>query len=117
MFGNVWPTQFFHPRINVDCQCWRNPSCQDDARDSQTKAFSKMKGFKGDEKAWPDWQYKFRVEAARSFRQSAAILDWADDLYDQPISESDIQRVAAKENWVDMTNFNMRSGFPQRRAR
>ena len=88
-----------------------------DARDSQTKAFSKMKGFKGDEKAWPDWQYKFRVEAARSFRQSAAILDWADDLYDQPISESDIQRVAAKENWVDMTNFNMRSGFPQRRAR
>ena len=36
-----------------------------DARDSQTKAFSKMKGFKGDEKAWPDWQYKFRVEAAR----------------------------------------------------
>ena len=87
-----------------------------DARDYQTKAFSKMKGFKGDEKAWPDWQYKFRVEAARSFRQSAAILDWADDLYDQPISESNIQRVAAKENWVDMTNFNMRSGFPQRRA-
>ena len=29
-----------------------------DARDFQTKVFSKMKGFKGDEKAWPDWQYK-----------------------------------------------------------
>ena len=28
-------------------------------------------------------------------------------MYDQPISESDIQRVAAKENWVDMANFNM----------
>ena len=26
-----------------------------DARDFQTKAFSKMKSFKGDEKAWPDW--------------------------------------------------------------
>ena len=88
-----------------------------DARDFQTKAFSKMKGFRGDEKAWPDWHYKFRVEAASSFRQSAAILDWADDLYDQPISESDIQLVVAKENWVDMTNFNMRSGSPQRRAR
>ena len=31
-----------------------------DARDFQTKAFSKMKGFKGDEKAWPDRRYKFR---------------------------------------------------------
>ena len=72
------------------------------SRGFQTKASSKMKGFKGDEKAWPDWQYKFRVEAARSFRQAAAILDWADDMYDQPISESDIQRVTAKENWVDM---------------
>ena len=44
-----------------------------DARDFQTKAFSKMKGFKGDEKAWPDWRYKFRVEASRCFRQAAAI--------------------------------------------
>ena len=35
-----------------------------DARDFQTKAFSKMKGFKGDEKAWPGWRYKFRVEAS-----------------------------------------------------
>ena len=24
-----------------------------------------------------------------------------------PISESDIQQVAAKENWVDMASFNM----------
>ena len=31
-----------------------------DARDFQTKAISKMKGFKGDEKAWPGWRYKFR---------------------------------------------------------
>ena len=78
-----------------------------DARDFQTKAFSKMKGFKGDEKAWPDWRYKFRVEASRCFRQAAAIVDWAEDRYDQPISESDIQQVAARENWVDMTIFNM----------
>ena len=28
-------------------------------------------------------------------------------MYDQPISESDIQRVAAKENWVDTSNLNM----------
>ena len=66
-----------------------------------------MKGFKGDEKAWPDWRYKFRVEASRCFRQAAAIVDWAEDRHDQPISESDIQQVAAKENWVDIANFNM----------
>ena len=41
------------------------------------------------------------------FRQAAAILDWAEDRYDQPISESDIQQVAAMENWVDIANFNM----------
>ena len=28
-----------------------------DARDFQTKAISKMKGFKSDEKAWPDWRF------------------------------------------------------------
>ena len=33
--------------------------------------------------------------------------DWAEDRYDQPFSESDIQQVAAKETWVDMANFNM----------
>ena len=66
-----------------------------------------MKGFKGDEKAWPDWRYKFRVEASRCFRQAAAILDWAEDRYVPPISESDIQQVAAKENWFDVANFNM----------
>ena len=78
-----------------------------DARDFQTKAFANMKGLKSDEKAWPDWRYKFRVEASKSFRQAAAILDWAVDVYEQTISESDIQRIAAKENWVDMANFNM----------
>ena len=78
-----------------------------DARDFQTKAFSRMKGFKGDEKACPEWRYKFRVEASRFFRQAAAILDWAEDRCDQPISESDIQQVAARENWADMANFNM----------
>ena len=55
-----------------------------------------MKGFKGNEKAWPDWRYKFRVEASRCFQQAAAILDWAEDKYDLLISESDIQQVAAK---------------------
>ena len=66
-----------------------------------------MKGFKGNEKAWSDWRYKFRVEASRCFQQAAAILDWAEDKYDQQISESDIQQVAAKENWKDMANFDM----------
>ena len=75
-----------------------------DASDFQTKAFSKMKGFKGDEKTWLDWRYKFRVEC---FRPAAAILDGAEDGYDQPMSESDIQQIALRENWVDMANFNM----------
>ena len=48
-----------------------------------------------------------RVEDSRSFRQAATILDWDEDMYLQPISESGIQRVAAKENWVHMVNFNM----------
>ena len=78
-----------------------------DARDVQTKAFSKKKGFKSDEKAWPNSRDMFRVETSRYFRQAAAILDWAEDGYDQPNSESDIQQVAARENWADMTNFNM----------
>ena len=78
-----------------------------DARDFQTKAFTKMKRFKGDEKAWPDWRYKFRVEASPCFRQAGAILDWPEDRYDPPISESDMQQVAPKENWIDMANFNM----------
>ena len=73
------------------------------ARVFRTKAFVKMKGFKGDEKAW----HKFRVEASRRFRQAARILDSAEDRYDQPISESDIQQGAAREKWVDMANFNM----------
>ena len=78
-----------------------------DARDFQTKAFAKMKSFQGDEKARPDWMYKFHVEGSRSFRQAATILDWAEDMFDQPIAESDSQRVAAKEIWVDMANLNM----------
>ena len=41
------------------------------------------------------------------FRQAAAILDWAEDRCDQPISESHIKQVAARENWADMANFNM----------
>ena len=51
-----------------------------DASDFQTKASAKMKGFKGDKKAVPDWRYKFRVQASRSFRQAAAIQDWAEDM-------------------------------------
>ena len=72
------------------------------------KSVSKMKDFKGDENAWPDWRYKFRVESSICFHQAAAILDWAGERYDQPISESDIQQVVAtRENWADMANFNM----------
>ena len=50
---------------------------------------------------------KFRVESSRYLEHAAIILDWAEDRYDLPISESDIQQVAAKENWVDMASFNM----------
>ena len=42
-----------------------------------------------------------------SGRHAAAIQNWAEDRYDQPISESDIQQVASEENWVDMAKFNM----------
>ena len=41
----------------------------------------------------------FCVEASKYFRHAAAILDWAKDKCDQPILESDTQRVTAKENW------------------
>ena len=68
-----------------------------DARDFETKTFTKMKRFKGDEKGLAG----FRVEASRCFRQAA------EDRYDQWISESDIEQGAAKENWFDMTIFNM----------
>ena len=77
-----------------------------DTQDFQKKAFSKMKGFKGDEKTWADWRYKFRVGTPRSYRQTAAILDLTEDRYDQPISESDIKQVAARESWADMTTLN-----------
>ena len=60
---------------------------------SKAKAFSKMKGLNGDEKTWPDWRYKFRVEASRCFHHAAAILDGAENRYDQSISEADIQQV------------------------
>ena len=55
-----------------------------------------MKGSEGDEKAWPDWRHKFCVEASRCVRQAVATLGWAEDRCDQPISESDIQQVAAE---------------------
>ena len=78
-----------------------------DARDFQTTCVFLDEGVKGDEKAWSDRRYKFRVEASRCFLQAASILDWVEDRYDQPISESDIQQVAAKEILADMANFNM----------
>ena len=77
------------------------------ARDFQAKAFSKMKGFKGDEKTRPDWRCKFRVEASRCLHHAAAILDWAENRYDQPISEADTRPVAATENPSVLVNFNM----------
>ena len=78
-----------------------------DARDFQTKTFTKMVGFKGDEKAWHHWRHKFRFVPSRCFGQAAAILDWAEDRYDQPISESGTEQIDAKENWVDVANTNM----------
>ena len=71
-----------------------------DARDSHTKALAELRGFKGDEKDWPDWRYKFRVEASRCFRQAAAILDWAEDMIRSTDSlNQTFNEVAAKENW------------------
>ena len=40
--------------------------------------------------AWSGWVYEFRIEAARCFRQVAA------NRHDQPISDSDIQLLAAQ---------------------
>ena len=77
-----------------------------DARDSQTKSVFQDERFKGDEKAWPDWR-EVSCRGFKCFRQAAAILHWAEDRYDQSTSESDIQQVAARENWADMVNFNM----------
>ena len=54
-----------------------------DAHDFQTKAFSEMRGQKSDDNAESGWVYKFRIEAARCFRQVAAILDWAEDRRDR----------------------------------
>ena len=53
-----------------------------------------MRGEWSDETAWSGWVCKFRIEAARCFRQVAAILDWAENRHDQSISESDIRRIA-----------------------
>ena len=72
-----------------------------DAHDLQTKAFSEMRGVKGDENAWSGWVYKFRIEPAGCFRQVAAILDWAENRHDQPISESDIRQIAPRETEAD----------------
>ena len=69
-----------------------------DARDLSTTAFFKMKGFKGDEKCgWiGDTSFVLRFRGV-SVKQLIS-LDWAEDRYDQSISESDIQQVIAKEN-------------------
>ena len=84
-------------------QSWRCASAQDDPRCPRLsdKSVLQDERCQGDEKAWLDWRYKFRVEASRCFRQAAAVLDWAEDRYDQPISESDIQQVDARKNWAD----------------
>ena len=42
-----------------------------DARDFQTEAFSKMKGFKCDEKAWSDWRYNFSCRGIEVFPSSS----------------------------------------------
>ena len=47
------------------------------------------------------------LEASRSYKHAAAVLDWAEVRYDQPISESDIEQIAARECWADMASLNM----------
>ena len=47
------------------------------------------------------------LEASRSYKHAAAILAWAEVRYDQPISESDIEQIAARECWADMASVNM----------
>ena len=49
-----------------------------ESEDHSSKAFAKMKVFKGDVEGWADCQYKFRVEARKLFKDAKAIWDWAD---------------------------------------
>ena len=66
-----------------------------------------MKGFKGDERVGQIGGASFvsRLRGVSVKRHRFGM--GAEDRYDQPISESDTQQVAARENWVDMANFIM----------
>ena len=68
-----------------------------------------MRGVKVDENAWSGWVYKFLFEAAGCFRQVAAILDWAENRHDQPISESDIRQIAVQIASIESTEKQMRT--------
>ena len=107
--------------------------------------FNSVKGFKGDEKAWPDWRYhslkkyymqsvfpheiisdssysralfrnlkfyNYCANGTSSVRKlpgasGKLLLSWiGQKTHNQPISESDIPRVAARESWADMTRIN-----------
>ena len=67
-----------------------------ESKDHHSKAFAKMKVFKGDVDSWADWRYKFRVEASKSFKDAKAILDWAEEHYDHPILSPDVGPTASQ---------------------
>ena len=62
---------------------------------SVRKAFDKVKPLTGGYKAWKDWRYKFISEAGRSYKDAEAILKWAEEKFNTPISETDIAAEAA----------------------
>ena len=78
-----------------------------ETRDHHTKAFTKVKPFKGDVNAWADWRYKFRVEASKAFKDAKAILDWAEEQYDKPISSADVATEASRRGFNEMLSLNM----------
>ena len=70
-------------------------------KETHTKAFTKIKPFKGDAKQWGDWRYKFRAEACKSFKQAREILDWTEQRYDRAISLVDAQRTLSRTSIDD----------------
>ena len=78
-----------------------------DSNEKHTKAFSKVKVFKGDALTWADWRYKFRVEASKSFKDAKAILDWVEQHHDHPILAPDVGTAAAHHGWRDMESLSM----------
>ena len=78
-----------------------------DTKEHHSKAFSKLKPFKGDADAWVDWRYKFLSAASKALKGARAALEWAEDKRDQPISITDVNSEAARQGDAEMLALNM----------